>query len=67
MQTLQRDNVTLKKVFIRIILDTIKSAVDELLRDQAGFRKERLCTDQIATLRIIIDQTVKMKPSSADA
>ncbi len=48
------------KVFNRIILDRIKSAVDELLRDhQAGFRKERSCTDQIATLRIIIEQSVE--------
>ena len=29
-------------------------AVDEVLRDeQAGFRKDRSCIDQIATLRII--------------
>ena len=34
--------------------------VDNLLRDQqAGFRKERSCTDQIATLRIIIEQSIE--------
>ena len=33
---------------------------DSLLRDeQAGFRRERSCTDQIATLRIIIEQSLE--------
>ncbi|VDP33575.1 unnamed protein product [Schistosoma margrebowiei] len=37
----------------------MKDAVDAQLRDQqAGFRKDRSCTDQIATLRIIIEQSV---------
>ena len=42
------------KVLTRVILNRIKVAVDEVLRDeQAGFRKDRSCIDQIATLRII--------------
>jgi hypothetical protein len=46
---------TIWKVFNRVILNRMKGQVDKELRDQqAGFRKERSCTDQIATLRIII-------------
>ena len=42
------------KVFSRILLNRMKDAVDPLFRDQqAGFRRNRSCTDQIATLRII--------------
>ena len=38
------------KVFNRIILEKLKAEVDDSLRDeQAGFRKERSCTDNIAT------------------
>lgn len=40
------------KVFNRVILNRIKDITDEKLRDQqAGFRKNRSCADQIATLR----------------
>jgi len=43
------------KVLNRILLDRIKDAVDPKLRDQqAGFRRNRSCADQIASLRIII-------------
>ena len=36
------------------------AAVDNLLRDeQAGFRKNRSCADNIATLRIIIEQSLE--------
>ena len=46
------------KVFNRILLERIKASVDETLREnQAGFRKGRSCIDQIATLRIIIEQS----------
>ena len=39
------------KIFYRIILDRMIDAVDLQLRDQqAGFRKDRSCIDQIATL-----------------
>ena len=48
------------KVFNRIILERIKDGVDQQLRDyQAGFRKERSCRDQIATLRIILEQSIE--------
>ena len=48
------------KIFCRIILDRIQSALDSQLRkEQAGFRQDKSCTDQIATLRIIIEQCVE--------
>ena len=38
----------------------MKDAVDLKLRDnQAGFRKNRSCADQIASLRIIIEQSLE--------
>ena len=38
----------------------MKVAVGEALRDeQAGFRQDRSCIDQIATLRIIVEQTIE--------
>ena len=50
------------KVFNTVILNRIKDAVDNTLRDeQAGFRKNRSCTDQIAALRIIIEQSHEWK------
>ena len=52
--------VIIGKVFNRIILNRMKTTVDEKLRDnQAGFRANRSCTDQITTLRIIIEQTLE--------
>ncbi|VDO92593.1 unnamed protein product [Schistosoma margrebowiei] len=46
------------------MLDRMKDAVDAELRDQqAGFRKDRSCTDQIATLRIIVEQSVEWNSS----
>ncbi len=45
------------KVFNRIILERMRNSVDPWLRDQqVGFRKNRSCTDQIATLCIIMEQ-----------
>ena len=42
----------------------MKDAIDKELRDkQAGFRKERSCTDQIATLRVIVEQTIEWQSS----
>jgi hypothetical protein len=50
------------KILNRIILNRLKSAVDSSLRDQqAGFRAERSCTDQIATLRIILEQSQEFR------
>lgn len=48
------------KVFNRIILERMKDVVNDKLRDnQAGFRKNRSCIDQIATLRIIVEQSME--------
>ena len=48
------------KVLCKIILERMKDSLDDRLRDeQAGFRKERSCCDQIATLRIIVEQTLE--------
>jgi len=45
------------KVFTRILLNRIKKHVNQRLRkEQAGFRPNRSCIDQINTLRIIIEQ-----------
>ena len=42
------------------MLQRIKEPVDKKLRDQqAGFRMERSCADQIATLRIILEQSLE--------
>ena len=47
-----------------VILDRLKTGVDAKLRDhQAGFRKDRSCTDQIATLRIIVEQSMEWDSS----
>ena len=43
------------KVFNRTLLNRIKDEVDTKFRDQqAGFRKDGSCVDQIATPRIIL-------------
>ena len=48
------------KILTRIILERLKDAVEERLRpEQAGFRKDKSCMDQIATLRIIIEQSLE--------
>ena len=48
------------KVLTRIILERLKTALDKVLRDeQAGFRQDRSCTDHIATMRIIIEQSLE--------
>ncbi|VDP29618.1 unnamed protein product [Schistosoma curassoni] len=47
------------KVFDRVLSDRMKNSVDSQLRDQqTGFHKDRLCTDQIATLRTIVGQSI---------
>ncbi|VDP50667.1 unnamed protein product [Schistosoma curassoni] len=52
------------KVFNGVLLNRIKDSVDAQLRDQqAGFRKDRSCTDQIATLRIIVEQSIEWNSS----
>ena len=48
------------KVFCRIILGRLKHALDRKLRcEQAGFKKDKSCTDHIAALRIIIEQSTE--------
>ena len=48
------------KSLTRIILERIKTAGDEKLREeQAGFRTGRSCADQITTLRIIVEQSLE--------
>ena len=48
------------KVFNRVLLNRMKDVVYPHLRDQqAGFRKGRSSTDQIASLRIILEQSLE--------
>ena len=48
------------KVFCRILLGRLDSAIDKRLREeQAGFRKGRGCIDQIFTIRNIIEQCLE--------
>jgi endonuclease/exonuclease/phosphatase family metal-dependent hydrolase len=52
------------KILSRIILERLKEGIDKQLREeQAGFRKNRSCTDQIATLRIIVEQSLEWNSS----
>ena len=54
----------LEKCFNRIILNKLKDIVDQKLRDnQAGFRKNRSCVDQITTLRLIVEQSLEWNSS----
>ncbi|VDP73940.1 unnamed protein product [Schistosoma curassoni] len=51
-------------VLNRVLLNRMKDCVEAQLRDQqAGFRKDRSCTDQIATLRIIVEQLIEWNSS----
>ncbi|VDP18586.1 unnamed protein product [Schistosoma margrebowiei] len=46
------------------MLNRMKDCVDAQLRDQqARFRKDRSCTNQIATLRIIVEQSIEWNSS----
>lgn len=50
------------KVFCRVLLNRIDSAIDEKLRqEQAGFRKGKGCIDQLFTLRNIVEQSIEWK------
>ena len=52
------------KVLNRIILERMIGEVDNTLHEeQAGFRQDRSCTDQIATLRIIVEQSIEWNSS----
>ena len=46
----------------------MKGEVDKTLRgDQAGFRQGRSCTDQISTLRIIVEQSIEWNEKAFDS
>ena len=48
------------KPLTRIILERLKTALDKRLRvEQAGFRQDRSCTDHIAIMHIIIEQSLE--------
>lgn len=50
------------KIFMKVILERMVIHIDEKLRrEQAGFRANRSCVDQINTLRIIIEQSLEMR------
>ena len=52
------------RVLNRILLERMKKAVDQKLQDnKAGFRQNRSCADQIATLRVIIEQFLEFNSS----
>ena len=52
------------KVFYIIILERLTNEVDNILKDhQAGFRQGRGCIDHIATLRIIVEQSLEFDSS----
>ena len=51
------------KIFNRTILDRMKTAVDKLLCDHQAEFKDRSCPDQIAALRIIVEQSPEWKSS----
>ena len=52
------------KAFCYILLDRLRQEVDTLLREeQAGFRSGRSCSEQILTLRNIIEQTLEFRGS----
>ena len=53
---------TPSKVFNRIISERLRKGADKRLSEnQAGFWNGRSCSDQIATLRIIVEQSIEWK------
>lgn len=56
VQYLERIGLLIE-VLYKVLLDWLSRAVDPLLRrEQAGFRPKRIYTDQITTLRIIMEE-----------
>jgi hypothetical protein len=54
--------VVISKVFTHIILDRISGILEtRIQKEQAGFRHNMSCIDQINTLRIIIKQSLEFK------
>ncbi len=53
------------KILSRILLERMKDSLDKKLREeQAGFRKNRSCTDHIFTLRTIIEESLEWQSST---
>jgi hypothetical protein len=56
--------VVISKIFNKIILERVKNSLGKGMRkEQAGFRHNRSCIDQINTLRVIIDNFLKFVTS----
>jgi len=54
------------KIFCTVILNRMKSEIDRHLREeQAGFRNNRSCNEQIFTLRNILEQCKEFQKSLA--
>ena len=54
--------VVISKIFNKIILERIKDMLERgLWKEQAGFRHNRSCIDQINTLRVIIEQSLEFQ------
>ena len=52
------------KVFCRVILERLRIALDDKMRgEHAGFRAGRSSTDQIKTLRIVVEQSIEWQAS----
>ena len=50
------------KAFCSVLLNRLKDKIDRILRqEQAGFRSERSCGEQIFTLRNIIEQSLEFQ------
>ena len=54
-----------EKVFCKVILNRLQTKVNRTLREeQTGFRGGRSCSEQIFTLRNIIEQTIEFQESA---
>jgi len=51
--------ITLLSIPSKILCSVILQRIKTLRAEQAGFRQERSRVDQIATLRIIVEQTIE--------
>ena len=50
------------KIFNRVIYNRLIIELDRMIRkEQAGFRPNRSCVDQICSLRIIIEQSIEFQ------
>jgi hypothetical protein len=52
----------ISKIFNKILLERIKNSLEMgLQKEQAGFRHNRSCIDQINTFKVIMEQSVKFQ------